>query len=290
MPAGSHRFEIGTIGCTVLSDGYAAYPAPWFFPDADPDELSRALASRRAPEETVLCPYTCLLVETGRHVMLVDTGLGPASPTSGAILARLEMAGIRPKDVDTVVLTHAHPDHIGGGVDLIRPKAPRPMFPNARYVISELEWEFWMDGHAGRGGLRLPAEIQVGMESTARRSLSALRHQLEMVECETEVVPGARVIPAPGHTPGHLALLLESEGQQLLNVGDAAVDPLHLEHPDWQNGFDQAGERAVETRRALLERAAAGNMYVMGFHFPFPSVGRVAARAEGGWEWRPGAG
>ena len=290
MPAGSHRFEIGTIGCTVLSDGYAAYPAPWFFPDADPDELSRALASRRAPEETVLCPYTCLLVETGRHVMLVDTGLGAASPTSGAILARLEMAGIRPKDVDTVVLTHAHPDHIGGGVDLIRPKAPRPMFPNARYVISELEWEFWMDGHAGRGGLRLPAEIQVGMESTARRSLSALRHQLEMVECETEVVPGARVIPAPGHTPGHLALLLESEGQQLLNVGDAAVDPLHLEHPDWQNGFDQAGERAVETRRALLERAAAGNMYVMGFHFPFPSVGRVAARAEGGWEWRPGAG
>src|ERR1035438_5566125 len=88
MPAGSHRFEIGTIGCTVLSDGYAAYPTPWFFPDADPEELSRALASRRAPEETVLCPYTCLLVETGRQVMLVDTGLGAASPTSGAILAR----------------------------------------------------------------------------------------------------------------------------------------------------------------------------------------------------------
>jgi glyoxylase-like metal-dependent hydrolase (beta-lactamase superfamily II) len=238
----------------------------------------------------VLCPYTCLLVETGRHVMLVDTGLGAASRTSGAILGRLEMAGIRPKDVDTVVLTHAHPDHIGGAVDMRQPKAPRPMFPNARYVISELEWEFWMDGHAGRGGLRLPAEFQSAMESTARRSLTALRHQLEMVECETEVVPGVRVIPAPGHTPGHLALLLASEGRQLLNVGDAAVHPLHLEHPDWENGFDQEGGRAVETRRALLERATAENMYVMGFHFPFPSVGRVAARAEGGWEWRPGAG
>src|ERR1022692_1323256 len=144
MPAGSHRFEIGTIGCTVLSDGYAAYPTPWFFPDADPAPLNRPLESLRAPQDTVLCPYTCLLVETGRHVMLVDTGLGEQSRTSGAILARLEMAGIRPKDVDTVVLTHAHPDHIGGAVDIRQPKAPRPMFPNARYVISELEWEFWM--------------------------------------------------------------------------------------------------------------------------------------------------
>jgi glyoxylase-like metal-dependent hydrolase (beta-lactamase superfamily II) len=288
MPAGSHRFEVGTIGCTVLSDGYASYPTSWFFPDADPEQLSRALESRRAPQETVLCPYTCLLVETGRHVMLVDTGLGEASRTSGAIVARLEMAGIRPKDVDTVLLTHAHPDHIGGAVDMRRPKVPRPMFPNARYVIAELEWEFWMGAHADLGGLRLPAEFQFGMESTARRSLTALRHQLEMVECETEVVPGVRAIPAPGHTPGHLALLLESQGHQLLNVGDAAVHPLHLEHPDWENGFDQSGGRAVATRRALLERAAAKNMYVMGFHFPFPSVGRVAARAEGGWEWKPG--
>src|ERR1039457_4933867 len=179
MPAGSHRFEIGTIGCTVLSDGYAAYPTPWFFPDADPEQLRRALESLSAPQDTVLCPYTCLLVETGRHVMLVDTGLGAASRTSGAILGRLEMAGIRPKDVDTVVLTHAHPDHIGGAVDMRRPKAPRPMFPNARYVISELEWEVWMGAHANRGGLRLPAEFQSGMESAAQRSLTALRHQLE---------------------------------------------------------------------------------------------------------------
>src|ERR1017187_4260166 len=290
MPAGSHRFEIGTIGCTVLSDGYASYPTPWFFPDADPEQLSRALASRRAPEETVLCPYTCLLVETGRHVMLVDTGLGAASATSGAIVGRLEMAGIRPKDVDTVVLTHAHPDHIGGALDLSRPRVPRAMFPNARYVISELEWEFWMDGHADRGNLRLPAEFQSAMEATARRSLTALRHQLEMVDRETEVVRGVRVIPAPGHTPGHLAVLLSSEGHQLLNVGDAAALPLNLEHPDWENGFDQAGARAAATRRALLEQAAAENMYVMGFLFPFPSVGRVVAQAEGGWEWRPGAG
>jgi len=288
MPAGSHRFQLGALWCTVLSDGYVSYPTPWFFPDADADELARALESRRLPRETVLSPYTCLLVETGRHTVLVDTGLGAASSTSGAIVARLEMEGIRPQDVDTVVLTHAHPDHIGGSVDARDPRSLRSMFPNARYVMSEVEWEFWTGPHPDLRGLRLPEEQKGAMIVSARRCLAAVRHQLEMVEREAEIVPGLRLIPAPGHTPGHLALLLASEGHQLLNLGDAAVHPLHLEHPEWENGFDLAPELAVTTRRTLLERAAAEEMQVMAFHFPFPSVGRLAARPDGGWTWEPG--
>ena len=139
MPEGSHRFQVGSISCTVLSDGYYSYPASWFFPNAAPEDLSRALESHHLPTDAVLSPYTCLLIETGRHVVLVDTGAGEYSRSSGAIQARLEVAGIRPKDVDTVILTHAHPDHIGGAIDLFG----RPAFPNARYVLSELEWEFW---------------------------------------------------------------------------------------------------------------------------------------------------
>ena len=98
-----------------------------------------------------------------------------------------------------------------------------------------------------------------------------------MVEHETEIVPGVRVIPAPGHTPGHLALLVESGGQQLLNLGDAAVHPLHLEHPDRKTASTSRAADAVATRRSLLERAAAEDMFVMGFHFPFPSVGRISS-------------
>jgi glyoxylase-like metal-dependent hydrolase (beta-lactamase superfamily II) len=288
MPAGSHRFQVGTLSCTVLSDGYVAHPTSWCFPNADRIELAKALATRGLAHERVISPYTCLLVETGREVVLADTGLGSGSNTAGAILARLEMAGIRPQDVGTVVFTHAHPDHIGGAVSFRHPRAPRPIFPNARYVMAESEWDFWTSAHPDLRGLRVAEDVKAGIESTARKCLPALRHQVELIARETEIVPGVRAIAAPGHTPGHLALLLSSEGRQLLNLGDAAVHPLHLEHPEWQNGFDLEPEPALATRRSLLERAAAEEMHVMAFHFPFPSVGRVAARSAGGWEWTPG--
>jgi glyoxylase-like metal-dependent hydrolase (beta-lactamase superfamily II) len=284
MPEGSHRFQVGSISCTVLSDGYYAYPVSWFFPNADPAQLQCALESRRLPQERVLSPYTCLLVETGRHTLLVDTGAGEYASTTGAIQARLEVAGIRPRDVDTVILTHAHPDHIGGAID----RVGRPAFPNARYVLSEIEWEFWTAARANLSHLRVPEDAKSGIHSMARRCLGPLRYQIEPVNRETEVVPGVTVIPAPGHTPGHLAVLIASDGESLLNLGDAAVHPLHLERPEWQNGFDLAVDAAVATRRSLVERAVAGNMHLMAFHFPFPSIGRVAAVATGGWQWTPG--
>jgi glyoxylase-like metal-dependent hydrolase (beta-lactamase superfamily II) len=284
MPAGSHRFPVGAIRCTVLSDGYFSYPTRWFFPDADPEQLGRALESRHLPRESVLSPLTCLLIETGRHVVLVDTGAGAVVGTAGAIQARLEMEGIRPRDVDTVVLSHAHPDHIGGVADT----RGRPSFRNARHVLAESEWEFWMTGRADVSGLPLPEHVKSDMRDVARGRLDAIRHQVEPVEKETEIVPGVHVFPAPGHTPGHLAILIESQGERLLNIADAAAHPLHLEEPRWENGFDLTPATAGSTRRELLERAAAEHMHLMAFHFPFPSVGRIAARLSGGWEWTPG--
>jgi len=283
MPEGSHQFQVGSIRCTVLSDGYYSYPAAWFFPNADPRDLSGALACRRLPPDDVLSPYTCLLIETGRHVALVDTGAGDYSATSGAILVRLQTAGIRPCDVDTVILTHAHPDHIGGALDPFG----RPAFPHARYVLSEVEWEFWTGARTDLRALRIPEAARSNIHSMARRCLGPLRHQVDAVEREAEIIPGVWVIPAPGHTPGHLAVLIESGCEALLNLGDAAVHPLHLEHPAWENGFDLAAACAVATRRRLLERATAENMHVMAFHFPFPSIGRVRPDNVG-WEWSPG--
>jgi glyoxylase-like metal-dependent hydrolase (beta-lactamase superfamily II) len=154
--------------------------------------------------------------------------------------------------------------------------------------LAENEWDLWTAPRVDLRGLRVPGDVQDSMRARARRCLNALRFQVEPIGGETEIAPGVRAIPAPGHTPGHLAILLSSEGQHLLNVGDAAVHPLHLEEPEWENGFDLAAGVAIATRRTLLERAVAENMHLMAFHFPFPSVGRVAVRPEGGWTWSPG--
>jgi glyoxylase-like metal-dependent hydrolase (beta-lactamase superfamily II) len=284
MPEGSYAFQVGSVSCTVLSDGYFAYPTPWFFPNADPERLAEALDRRRLPHHEVLSPYTCLLIETGRHVVLVDTGAGGNTRTAGAIVPRLEVAGIRPGDVDTVIISHAHPDHIGGAIG----SDGRPAFPNARHILSDPEWEFWTSAHPDVGALRVPNDVKATIGRTARRSIEALRFQIETVDVEREIVPGVRVIPAPGHTPGHLALLISSNGDHLLNIGDAAVHPLHLEYPELENGFDLCAATAGDTRRELLARAVSERMRVMAFHFPFPSVGRVSARVSGGWDWTPG--
>jgi glyoxylase-like metal-dependent hydrolase (beta-lactamase superfamily II) len=288
MPAGSHRFQVGDLWCTVLSDGYVSNPAAWCFPNADELQLATALESRGSTWDHVISPYTCLLIETGREIVLADAGLGDSSHTSGAILARLEVSGIRPPDVSTVIFTHAHPDHIGGAVNGHARFARHPVFPNARYIMAEAEWDFWNATHTDLRSMRVGDEAKSAIRSVAHECLHALRHRIELIDCETEIVPGIRALPAPGHTPGHLALLLSSEGRQLLNLGDAATHPLHLEHPEWENGFDLEPDRALATRRALMERAMADGMHVMAFHFPFPSVGHVASRNGGGWEWTPG--
>jgi glyoxylase-like metal-dependent hydrolase (beta-lactamase superfamily II) len=285
MPEGSYEFQVGSMRCAVLSDGYYAYPTDWFFPNADPVRLAEALDRRRLPHHAVITPYSCLLVETGSRVVLIDTGVGPSARTGGALLARLEMRGVRPRDVDTVILTHAHPDHVGGAIT----GGGRPVFSQARHILSEYEWSFWTRPRPDLDALRVPHDVRDSFAPGAKRCIETLRFQIETVDGEQEVVPGVRVIPAPGHTPGHLAVLVESEGQRLLNLGDAAVHPLHLEFPDLQNGFDQSPADAAATRRELLDRAVSERMRLMAVHFPLPSVGGIAVRPAGGWEWSPGA-
>jgi glyoxylase-like metal-dependent hydrolase (beta-lactamase superfamily II) len=187
----------------------------------------------------------------------------------------MKAAGIEPAEIDTVVITHAHPVHVGGTLD----DEGKPVYANARYFISKDEWKFWTSEIA-------MAKAPVRHVAIARKYLGAVQDRLSLLSHEFEILPGIDAIPAPGHTPGHMVVRVSSGGEQLLYISDTALHPLHLEHPDWTPIYDIIPEKAAASRRRILDRAAEEKVLVIGQHFPpFPSLGYVVKKGEG-WLWR----
>jgi glyoxylase-like metal-dependent hydrolase (beta-lactamase superfamily II) len=182
-----------------------------------------------------------------------------------------------------VILTHGHLDHIGGAVT----GDGNPAFENARYVMSRTEWEFWNAESIDLSGVKLPEELLTALVASARRCLPPLRRRVELIEGETEIVPGVHLLSAAGHTPGHLAVLVTSGRRQFLHVTDSVIHPLHLEHPEWNNPIDLSPDVARATRQRLLDRAASEEALVAATHFPSSYAGRVTRRSAGHWEWTP---
>ena len=275
--------EVGSIKCTLLSDGHFTYPAAWFFSNVEPARLEETLRQYGLEPDQILSPYTCMLIDTGAHKVLVDTGAGNLAPTTGSLLPELEKAGVRPEEIDTVILTHGHPDHVGGNLDA----EGRPAFTEARYVMSKTEWDFWTDASVDLRSMNIPEEMKTLLTATAHRCLPPLKKQVDLVERETDVVPGVRLLPAPGHTPGQMAVLVSSGKEQFLNLADSVIHPLCFEHADWRTMFDLAPDTAAETRRQLVDRASAEGFPVMAFHFPSAKAGRIVSRGANRWGWEP---
>ena len=283
------QFDIGKLKCITVSDGNLTYVPPTFpppatllFANAKRERLEQVLLEHNLqPEQWVewTSPYICLLVNTGDHLVLVDTGAGSLAPTTGRLVQNMQAEGIGPGDIDTVILTHGHPDHLGGNTDA----EGKPAFPNARYVIWKDEWDFWTSGQAEQ---RLDEHVREILIRFARKNLPPLQGKIDLLDRETEIVPGIRAIAAPGHTPGHMALEISSGGEQLLCISDAALHPIHLEQPEWYAAVDFAPEQALSTRRRLLSRAAARKTLVLAFHFPFPGLGHIVQKGNA-WQWQP---
>ena len=273
---GVYRYKLGDYQLTALYDG------TWFLPidehfvrNANGVEVNKALAAAFLPPNVLPVSFTALLVNTGSKLILIDTGTaGQITDSAGFMNGNLAVAGVKPADIDTIVISHFHPDHING----IKTKDGGKVFANAEILVPEPEWSYWMDDAHMTG---VPKSVH-GYFLNARRIFKDIAREVRQFRPGAEVAPGIVSIPAYGHTPGHTAFAVHSGNQSLLVISDTAREPyLFVRHPQWQPSYDMDGALAAKARLAMLDRAASDRMLVQAYHFPFPACGHIVKTASG---------
>ncbi|MFV1878590.1 MBL fold metallo-hydrolase [Nioella sp.] len=257
------RFTLGQFEVTTLLAGTTPRENPQgiFGTNVSPEEFSEVSAANFLSTEVSQFFFTPVVVNTGAQLVLFDTGLNPAGITDA-----LAGAGYSPDQVDIVVITHMHGDHIGGLSD-----GATPTFPNARYVTGQAEFDHWdMSGNEGFEGKVRP-----------------LAENMTFLDPDQDVVSGITSVAAYGHTPGHMGYHIESDGARLMLFADLANHPVwSLARPDWEVRFDMDKAMAAESRRRVLGMIAADRIPAVGYHMPFPALGFVEAAGDG-FRWVP---
>ena len=267
-------FTIGDARLTVVSDGYFSLPISGLAVNAPEGEKLAFLADHYLDPEQGHSNTNLLYIEIGTSRVLIDVGSGARwLDTTGRLIDNLEAAGIDPAGITDVIITHAHPDHIWG----IRDDFDEPIFPDAQYYMGAEEHAYWLqDGLVDRVD-PVRQQFVVG----AVNSINADGLEWTLVADGDEVVPGVRMLASPGHTPGHLSVMIDSGGQQLIATGDALTHAhTNFAHPGWYNDTDVDGEMTITSRRKILDMAASDRIAMLGYHFPFPGVGHVRREGE----------
>jgi glyoxylase-like metal-dependent hydrolase (beta-lactamase superfamily II) len=277
---GFYRYKVGEIEATAINDGFAMRPIEGFVRNAETAQVSKALENAFLPPTGLPIPFTTTVLRTGGRLILIDTGNGDAgAPTTGTWMANFKAAGFDPAQVNTVIISHFHPDHING----LRLKNGTAVFPNAEVMVPAPEWAYWMDeGKIGGAPEGIKANAQ-----NVKRVFGPIAKDVKPYEAGKEIAPGITVVAAPGHTPGHVAYVVSSGTGKLMLMSDITNHPaLFARNPDWQAVFDMDGNQAVETRKKLLDMAAAERVRVAFYHAPFPATGFVA-KSGTGYEFVP---
>ena len=271
-----YRYRIGSMELTAIYDGVWYRPIDEkFIRNANYGDVQRAMSDAFMPAEQLATPFTTLLVNTGKKLILLDTGTGgQVASTAGSFGANLIAAGIDPKTIDQIVISHFHPDHING----IKTKDNGLIFPNAEILVPEAEWAFWSDD----ANMRAASDGLKTVFHNVRRIFTDIAKDVTRYRPGKVVAPGVEMVDAPGHTPGHTVFALQSGNDSMLVLSDTTQHPaLFARNPEWQPQFDIDGATAVTTRKKLLDRAAADRMLVTGYHFPFPACGHIVKTATG---------
>jgi len=284
--AGVYRYALGGYQLTALYDGVWYVPIDEkFVRNASGAEVNDALAAAFLPPKILPVSFTALLVNTGTKLVLIDTGTaGQIAETAGSLLDNFKAAGVDPKAVDTILISHFHPDHIDG----IKTKDGAKIFPNAEIAVPEPEWNFWMDD----ANMSKAEGAVKRYFLNARRIFKDIAGEVRRFKPGSEVASGIESVAAFGHTPGHTAFAIHSGSQSMLAMSDTVRNPyLFARHPEWQPTFDMDGPQAVDARRRMLDRVAADRMLIEAYHFPFPACGHIAKAASGyefvPAEWKP---
>ncbi|MGV6805591.1 MAG: MBL fold metallo-hydrolase [Ruegeria sp.] len=259
----ARSFQLGDFTVTTLLDGSLPRDGAQeiFGGGASDEEFAKVSADNFISADVAQFFFTPTLVNTGSELILFDTGLG-----KGGIQKALADAGVSPEQINVVVLTHMHPDHIGG---MTTDNAAT--FPNARYVTAAAEYDFWSAQESGN---------RVGDMVAAK--VTPMAEKMSFIEDGGEVASGVTAMAAFGHTPGHTVYHLESKGQRLILTADLANHYVwSFAHPEWEVRFDMDKAAATASRRNVLGMLAADKVPMIGYHMPFPAAGYVEARGDG---------